>query len=182
MNISESVYRNLLDREGRLGHLGAYKLLLHRIKMNTIVIRSIHPYYSAKLSDDGNVPRGIDAIYDSLICNEFMQFSSFTNTNMLILTKDKQLYSLLKGTGIRSEYIELPKSRDITKEIKITYRQFSYLVRELLVLSPYLILEVENKSIVLTMNWFGHEKEKMVWGVIHATTMIDGRVRHLWIK
>ncbi|UJG41243.1 MAG: hypothetical protein K9W45_01975 [Candidatus Heimdallarchaeum aukensis] len=91
-----------------------------------------------------------------------MQFSLFTYTNKLILTKDKQLYSLLKRTGIRSEYMELPKSREIANKIKITYNQFSYLARELLVLSPYLIIEVDNKSIVLTMNWFGHEKEKMV--------------------
>ncbi|MHA1205306.1 MAG: hypothetical protein ACTSSL_10280 [Candidatus Heimdallarchaeaceae archaeon] len=58
--------------------------------------------------------------------------------------------------------MELPKSIEIVNKIKITYNQFSYLVRELLVLSPYLILEVDNKSIELTMNWFGHEKEKMV--------------------
>jgi len=179
---NKNILSSLHCKRGRIGLIGSYNYYKHKKLPNTLIIKSIHPYNVAKFDSDGHKYKGIDAIYDTLIAYEFTQFMTFTNTKVTILTMDNSLASLLQNASVDVVYIPPPSKFQLPKEIIIPQRNCSILLRELLVRSPFIVIEDENKKIVLSMIWIGQTDEEKAKGVIHGVVKEKNKTRYLLIK
>lgn len=179
--INKRMYGTLPDSEGRMGYLGLYKFAKHRLQPNTTVIKPGASLVRILKKIEGeNKIKNIDSVFDIQITNEFNLYAGYTNTEEIVLTMDKDLSVMLDESGINTIYMERYPSRKIPEEIKINQREMTKIIREILVYSPYIVIEGKKES-VLSSCWFAESQESLTEGKIHGTINDEGTIKHIWI-
>lgn len=179
--INKKMYGTLPDSEGRMGYLGLYKFAKHRLQPNTTVIKpgvSLVKIFK-KIEGEKKI-KNIDSVFDIQITNEFNLYAGYTNTEEIVLTMDKDLSVMLEESGINTIYMERYPSRKMPEEIKVNQREITKIIREILVYSPYIVIEGK-KEIILSSCWFAESQESLTEGKIHGTIKKEGKIKHIWI-
>lgn len=181
-SISKSMYKVLPDSEGRLGYRGMYNFSRHRLEPNTTIVKSVVSIEdSIKELEKKNIEvENIDSIYDIQIAKEFNLYASYTNTEEIILTMDKDFFVMLDNAGIDAIYVERVPSRGLPEQIVLKQRELADLIRQLLIYSPYIVIE-GRKEIVLSSCWFAESEESLAEGKIHGTLYEEEEIKHIWI-
>ncbi|MBD3192928.1 MAG: hypothetical protein GF308_19980 [Candidatus Heimdallarchaeota archaeon] len=170
----EKKWQRLPSMNGRMGLKGSHELRkLLQGDQSVILSKPDHMYYSQKIQLPEQEVSLVDGIFDSLIRYEIDFFKKNTNVELFFITADKHQKISGELEGITSLYVIQPtKWSSLKKRQENAFRneQLVNLLFELMVLSPYVKITVNNKE----QRYYSY-----IWSGKKPAENIDGLVKRL---